>query len=564
MIAASKKTIIATLTIVVCQPSDARRNEAIATAHAAMSASIDRRESRIIGSGARQRCGAIRRLVFCILTALQTASAGITFMVPQHELSIGSLATSGRRSAAIAWLKSRINYEWSALPPYNERQLKLDRMRRLLTRLGQPDTALKIVHVAGTKGKGSTSAMLAAMLGAAGYRTGVFSSPHLERIEERFAVDGEPCMAEELINLVDRLRPACRAMDEETAAANDPSGGPTYFEVTTAMALVHFVERQVDAAVLEVGLGGRLDATNVCLPMVSVMTSISFDHTQQLGNTLALIAREKAGIIKPGVPVVSGVMEPEAQRVIAEVAREHGSRLIQVGDDFRYAYRSPRFDFETSLAGHELRLADIPLAMRGAHQAANAAVALAALTELRHQGWFVSTDAMRRGLAEAVLPGRVEFLDAQTAGGETRGRPAVVIDAAHNQASARALVAAFAELPGHGRRTLVLSVSSDKDVAAILRELAPFFDRVVATQYQENPRAVAAEELAGLARAAAAERESMEVIICATPGEAWDWVCGSAETGELVVVAGSFFLAAEMRRIVLEGRTDNAPSKLGR
>ncbi len=505
----------------------------------------------------------VQRLVFCKWTC---ADDGITFMLPQRNLSLGALGSAGGRSAALQWLKSRINYEWSALPPYGQRQLKLDRMRTLLTRLGQPDAALKIVHVAGTKGKGSTSAMLAAMLGAAGYRTGVFSSPHLERIEERFAVEGMPCSAEELISLVDRLRPMCRAMDEEAAGANDPSGGPTYFEVTAAMALVYFVERQVDAAILEVGLGGRLDATNVCLPMVSVITSISFDHTQQLGNTLALIAREKAGIIKPGVPVVSGVTEPEAKRVIAEVAREHGSRLIRVGKDFRYAYRPPRFDFETNLAGHELRLENIPLAMRGAHQAANAAVALAALTELRHQGWCVSTDAMRRGLAEAVLPGRVEFFNARMADGATRGRPAIVIDAAHNEASARALVEALAELTEPRGRTLVLSVSGDKDVVTIVGELVPFFDRVVATQYQENPRAVAAEELAGLARAAAAagERESMEVVVCATPGEAWDWVCGSSEPDELVVVAGSFFLAAEMRRSVLEGRIDNAPSKLGR
>jgi dihydrofolate synthase / folylpolyglutamate synthase len=507
----------------------------------------------------------MRRLVFCNLTrAVKRAADGTTSMLSQYSTNMSVLATAGRRSAAIEWLISRINFERSAVPPYNERQLKLDRMRTLLTRLGQPDAALKIMHVAGTKGKGSTSAMLAAMLGAAGYRTGVFSSPHLERIEERFAVEGMACSAEELINLVDRLRPVCRAMDEEDAASSEPSGGPTYFEVTTAMALVHFVERQVDVAILEVGLGGRLDATNVCLPMVSVITSISFDHTQQLGNSLALIAREKAGIIKPGVPVVSGVTELEAQRVIADVAHEHGARLIQVGKDFRYAYRPPRFDFETSLAGHELRLENIPLAMRGSHQAANGAVALAALTELRHQGWFVSMDAMRCGLASAALPGRIEFFDAQIANGETRGRPAVVVDAAHNQASAQALVAALAELPKHGRRTLVLSVSSDKDVATIVRELVPFFNRVVATQYQENPRAVAAEELGGLARAAAAagKRESMEVIVCATPREAWDWVCGSAESEELVVVAGSFFLAAEMRRIVLEGRMGNATSKL--
>jgi dihydrofolate synthase / folylpolyglutamate synthase len=247
------------------------------------------------------------------------------------------------RQAAIDWLMGRINYERVSVIPYQERQLKLDRMRQLLTRLGQPDAGMKIIHVAGTKGKGSTSAMMAAMLTAAGYRTGVFSSPHLERIEERFSVDGEPCSAEELVSLVDRMRPIVAAMDEEAAAEGDPADGPTYFEVTTAMALVHFVERQVDAAVLEVGLGGRLDSTNVCLPAVSVITSISLDHTKQLGNTLAAIAREKAGIIKPGVPVVCGVTEAEPQAVIAAIAREHGCRLIQLENDFGFEY-SPNGD----------------------------------------------------------------------------------------------------------------------------------------------------------------------------------------------------------------------------
>jgi dihydrofolate synthase/folylpolyglutamate synthase len=491
-------------------------------------------------------------------------------MVSQHDIGTSALGSAGSRSAALEWLKSRINFERSAVAPYNERQLKLDRMRTLLTKLGQPDAGLKIVHVAGTKGKGSVSAMLAGMLAAAGYRTGVFSSPHLERIEERFAIDGIPCSAEELVTLVDRLRPVCRAMDEEAAAANDSSGGPTYFEVTTAMALVHFVERQVDAAILEVGLGGRLDATNVCLPVVSVITNISFDHTQQLGSTLASIAREKAGIIKPGVPVVCGVTEREAQRVIAEIAREHGSRLIQMGDSFHYRYRPPHVDFDHTLGGQELRLEDVRLAMRGEHQAANAAVALAAVAELRQQAWLLSTAALRRGLGQAALAGRIEYLGGQAAVGERR-RPAVVIDAAHNQASARALVEALPELPGHGRRTLVLSVSSDKDVATIVRELVPYFDRVVVTQYQDNPRAVAAEQLAALVRAAIAEAaprkntgNGFEVIVCGTPREAWDAVCRSALADELVVIAGSFFLAAEVRHIALEGEAGDAPSKLGR
>src|SRR3954467_3094303 len=234
---------------------------------------------------------------------------------------------------------ARINYKRTGVP-YQARQLKLDRMRQLLTRLGQPDAGMKIVHVAGTKGKGSTSVMIATVLTAAGYKTGVFSSPHLEQIEERFAVDGQPCTADELVALVNRLVPVVRAIDEEAAAEGDPTGGPTYFEITTAMALLHFVEHQVDAAVLEVGLGGRLDSTNVCLPAVSVITSISYDHMQQLGNTLASIAREKAGIIKPGVPLISGVVDPEPQAVVAQTARDHGCRLIQIGRDFRCEYRA--------------------------------------------------------------------------------------------------------------------------------------------------------------------------------------------------------------------------------
>jgi dihydrofolate synthase / folylpolyglutamate synthase len=197
-----------------------------------------------------------------------------------------------RRTAALDWLFGRINYERQPLPPYSTRALKLDRMRQLLTRLGNPDAGMKIVHVAGTKGKGSTSAMIAAVLTAAGYRTGLYTSPHLERMEERIAIDGEPCCAESLVALVNLLRPHVDALDEQVAASGDL--GPTYFEIATAMALAHFAERKADAVVLETGLGGRLDSTNVCLPMVSVITSISRDHTKQLGETLAEIAREKA------------------------------------------------------------------------------------------------------------------------------------------------------------------------------------------------------------------------------------------------------------------------------
>jgi dihydrofolate synthase/folylpolyglutamate synthase len=351
---------------------------------------------------------------------------------------------------------------------------------------------------------------------------------------------------------------------------------------------VHFVERQVDAAVLEVGLGGRLDSTNVCLPAVSVITSISFDHMKQLGNTLSAIAREKAGIIKPGVPVVCGVTELEPLAVIAAVAREHGCRLIQVGSDFEYQYetggncglriadcgfgklqsaiRNPKSEigtiaFRYTVPGQEFSI-DSSIAMPGAHQAANAAVALAAVAELRHQGWCVSSDAMRLGLAAARLPGRVEVVT---------GEPTVVLDTAHNAASARALVETLAAMNAAARRTLVLSISHDKDVAAIVRELAPHFDRFVVTQYQENPRAIRAASLAQIVRDAFGElaRESGwgrkpeaspwarpqprdNVTVIDTPPEAWRYVVETSVRGERVCITGSFYLAAEMRRLVLD------------
>ena len=448
------------------------------------------------------------------------------------------------RQAALDWLLGRINYERTAFVPYQDRQLKLDRMRQLLTRLGQPDAGLKIVHVAGTKGKGSTSAMIAAMLSAAGYRTGLFSSPHLERIEERFVVDGQPCTANELATLVSRVSAKVRAMDEEAAADGDVTEGLTYFDITTAMALLHFVELHADAAVLEVGLGGRLDSTNVCLPAVSVITSISFDHMRQLGYTLSAIAREKAGIIKPGVPVICGVVDEEPQAVIAEIAREYGCRLIQLGRDFRVRYQSPGhnrassvIDFEYTVAGQEFHIEQVPLAMRGPHQATNASIALATVAELRHQGWCVSTDAMRLGLSRAILPGRVEVL---------LGERTIVLDTAHNPASARALVESLAELPTPKRRTLIVSISHDKDVPAVVRELAQHFDRIMVTQYQENPRAVPADELAEIIRGELAGH-TPALLIVRTPREAWQVATQSAAPGECICIAGSFFLAAEMR-----------------
>jgi dihydrofolate synthase/folylpolyglutamate synthase len=460
-----------------------------------------------------------------------------------------------RHAATLEFLLGRINYERVAVLPYGERQLKLDRMRSLLHRLGNPDAGIPIIHVAGTKGKGSSSAIVAAILHAAGYDVGVFSSPHLERLEERFSINGQPCSPDELVALVDRIRPVLQHMDEAAESSGDPTQIPTFFEITTAIALMHFADCQVDAIVLEVGLGGRLDSTNVCQPAVTVITSISLDHTKQLGDTTAKIAAEKGGVIKPGVPLVLGSMDDDAHRVIASLARHHGSRVIEAPRDFAFNYRPPhevddhaaagQLDFVWHSTETPVELRDASLKMLGEHQAANAALALATSLELRRQGWLISTDAMRAGLAEASLPGRIDVV---------ARRPTVVLDVAHNVASVAALVECLRESFAAKERMLVFAASRDKDVPGMLRVLLPHFQRIIATEFQENPRAVPVEQITAwcreqltrLGRPAGDEHLQSRKLA----SDAWAFARQNAAPDQLICITGSFFIAAELRALV--------------
>ncbi|MEX2113611.1 MAG: folylpolyglutamate synthase/dihydrofolate synthase family protein [Pirellulales bacterium] len=452
--------------------------------------------------------------------------------------------------SAVDFLTSRIDYERMLSVPYSQRDFRLDRMQQLLDRLGNPHRELKIVHVTGTKGKGSTAAMIASVLRSADRSVGLFSSPHLDRVEERIAVNGQPCSAEDLARLVDRLRPAVAEMD--AVPTDDPleSNRPTYFEIITALALLHFAERRVDAAVLEVGLGGRLDSTNVCQPLVSVITSISYDHTQQLGSTLAAIAGEKAGIIKPGVPVVSGVLLHEPRHVIAEAAALQGCRLVQLGQDFDFDYRPPRhleqgpagarFDFIRPEGNANSRIVDLELSLAGAHQAANAAVALATLDELRRLGWHLPEAAVRRGLIDVRWPARIEVV---------ARRPTIVLDAAHNVASVEALVRVLQESFAPAARLVVFATTRDKDLRGMLSVLLPAFDEVIFTRYWKNPRGVPPEELASLAEELAAPG-GPQVHVAADPQTAWNLTTSIATPEHLIAITGSFFIAAEMRAVV--------------
>lgn len=450
------------------------------------------------------------------------------------------------RASAIDFLFGRINYERTANIPYRAGEFRLDRTRKLLSLVGNPHLALKAVHIAGTKGKGSTAAMIAAALTAAGYRTGLYTSPHLERLEERFVVNGQQCSERELVRLTWRLQSAVAEVDR-LAAEGSFANGPTFFEITTAMGMLHFAERGVDAAVLEVGLGGRLDCTNVCLPETCVITSISFDHTRQLGNTLRAIALEKAGIIKPRIPVVSGVVEPEPRRAIAETAAAQKAPLWERLADFDAieVATSPevgagqRFDYRQSLGGRDYSLNDLRIGLLGRHQAANAATAVAALRRMAERGWHISDDAIRRGFASARCAARIEVM---------QRRPCVIVDVAHNVASIQAVLDVLQEQFRGRRRILVFAASRDKDVPGMLRLLLPEVDHIVLTRYVTNPRAVEVEELHSLARETLVpgNRPPPKITMESDPLAAWHIARKLADSDDLICITGSFFLAAEL------------------
>jgi dihydrofolate synthase/folylpolyglutamate synthase len=440
---------------------------------------------------------------------------------------------------------------WYGLVDYERRSpkptdLKLDRMRALLRRLGDPHRRLRVVHVAGSKGKGSTSAMLAAILERAGYRTGLFTSPHLVRVEERFQVDGRPITDGELTELLGEV------YDSVGGRPRDFKGGLTFFEVATAVGVLHFVRRRAEAAVLEVGLGGRLDSTNVCAPAVAVITSISLDHTQQLGDRVAAIAREKAGIVKPGRPVVSGATAPEARPVIAEVCRTRRAPLAQLGDDFRYQYDPGRVTQEKSRPARvrvTTRRQTWPwaeLALLGEHQAANAAVAVATVEELRHQGWHVPDAAVLAGLADVRWPARLEVLGR---------RPLVVLDCAHNVASAQALVDTLRESFPPGRRWLVFAGSADKDLPGMFRVLAPHFEHAFLTRFLSNPRTVPPEQLLRTLH----EVSPLPATAVPDPAEAYAAAREWAGPDDLVCITGSVFLAGDLRPL-LAGEAADGPA----
>ena len=453
--------------------------------------------------------------------------------------------------AALDELYGRLNYERTGMPMRSSRELRVGRMRRLLQALDDPQDAYRIIHVAGTKGKGSTSAMAAAALTASGSRTGLFCSPHLHRLEERFRVDGREIEPEGLVELLGAVRPAVERLDRRLTT---DGGRLTFFEITTAMGLLHFAREKAAAAVVEVGLGGRLDSTNAVRPEVAVITTISFDHTKQLGSTLDAIAREKAGILKRGRAAVVGVREPDAAHAIAQVASSHKIRPRWVDHDYRYTYEPPEGPIVRPDPGR-VRVrswrsdwGSFTLPLMGEHQALNAATALAAVDAFAERtGTSITADDVAEGFRSLSFPARIEIL------GE---RPWLVVDGAHNTASAQALARALTTCFPRAPRTLVFGTSRDKDTTGQLRILAPHFDRLVATRYLENPRSTSPEEVAGIWRTLT----GAPAIVTEGPGDALATARAFTPPSGLICITGSLFLAAECRAILLEELRGSSPS----
>jgi dihydrofolate synthase/folylpolyglutamate synthase len=397
----------------------------------------------------------------------------------------------------------------------------LERVQRALGALGSPEQRLPAVQIAGTNGKGSTAAMTESILRAAGWRTGLYISPHLCRFTERIRIAGVEVDGDRLAR-----------EDAAIAATGIPL---TYFEVATVLAFQLMAGERVELAVLETGLGGRLDAVTACAPLATAITSIGWDHMDYLGNTLAAIAREKAGILKPGVPCFLARLPAEVDVAIDEVARAVGAPLLRLGRDF---------DVEP----------DLPVpALAGEHQRSNAAIAVALAREVaRQQGRALSKAALRAGLTGVRWPARLELV--ATPAGD------VLLDCAHNPEGAEVLAAALPAIAGARRAVLVISVVAGKDLDGVLRPLLPLFTEVIATR-SSNSRALDPDQLAAAIDASARGHDQAPLAVRAI-GEARAAITeAQARAGAtgLVVVAGSIFLAAEARVALLGERVDPQP-----
>ena len=434
--------------------------------------------------------------------------------------------------AALAYINTFINSEKSPDFSRQARFYNLERISRLLAKLGNPHRRLKVVHVAGSKGKGSTAALIASILTHAGYKIGLFTQPHLITPRERCRINSRLISEEEFAGYVGRLKPSIEAVAE-----SESIGQVSFFEIYTALAFTYFADNAVDFAVVEVGLGGRLDATNVVDPIVSVITPISLEHTAILGDTHEAIAKEKAEIIKPSRPVVLAPQLSEAQAVFETVAADRDAPMDEVERDIHlkrkdWSLNGQAFDLTTQSAFYP----DLFLPLLGEHQAINAATAIACIERIRQEGYKVPRTSIYGGLKAVRWAGRMQVV------GQS---PVILLDGAHSPTSAEALCKAIREVFRYRRLILVVGLMRDKDLQAIGQVLCPFADEIIATQAFDNPRVTPAEEIAQ------AWSETGTILhVCPSVREAIPLAQSIATTSDLICVAGSIYIVGEAMKVL--------------
>lgn len=432
--------------------------------------------------------------------------------------------------SAVGFLDAAVNFETQTRVPYTPNNYSLSRMNRLLAALDNPHRTFRSVHIAGTKGKGSTATMIAEMLRGSGYKVGLYTSPHVSTVRERICVNGEMIPEPTFARVFREVAPAARAVKGVE---------PTYFELLTAAAFLHFAKENVDIAVVEVGVGGRLDATNVLNPRVCAITSISYDHGSQLGNTLELIAAEKAGIIKKGVHVVSAPQVPMVKDVLQRIAEERSAPIYFVGEDIPF---SCRFESAPNLGPHnrlslttaDSRFEHLHVPLLGEHQTRNCALALITLDVLKKRGFAIDDQRAVEGLANVRMVGRMETISED---------PRILVDGAHNASSINALMRAIGQNVPYDSMVVIFGCHKDKDIDGMLKHIQLGADKIVFTS-TGSPRSVDADELAAryteisgkMAQVGQTLQDAVAIARCAVSRD------------DLICITGSFYLVGEARK----------------
>jgi len=428
---------------------------------------------------------------------------------------------------ALKYLDSLIDYEKIDSYDYKE-SVKLERMNNFIERLGNPHLDLNCIHIAGTKGKGSTSAMVASVLKEAGYKVGLYTSPHLISFRERIRINDELISEEDLSRILeDKISPVIENIDKES------DDYPTFFEVYTALAFSYFKEKKVDFCVLEVGMGGRLDATNVIKkPFCCGITQISYEHTQKLGNTLEEIAAQKAGIIKDDNICISSIQEDSVLNIIRKVCGERNTRLYEVGSDLYFKEerleRDPGSKPVFSVTGILNEYPSLELGLLGRHQFINATTAIGLIESLRFYDIIIRDEAVKQGLKNVQWPGRLQIIQRD---------PCMVLDGAQNRASARALREAVRDFFTYKKLILVLGISKDKDIKGICGELEPVSDEIILTK-ADLPRAEEPGVLKGFIE--------KKTTLTSSVQEAINIAKDMARPSDLILVTGSLFVVGEV------------------